>query len=433
VEQVSSLKTSTKYKKTPIGEIPVDWEVGTFSSIADINPKRNLERGEIYPFVEMAAITPDSHRIHSSRHRKYTGSGSKFKNRDTIFARITPCTENGKTAYVDILKEGQYGHGSTEFIILGPKSNTDSKFIYYCAKWDGIRSIAVSKMEGTSGRQRVPNRVFTEDIFVPIPPLPEQKRIAEILTTLDVTIEKTAQIIEKTKEAKKGLMQELLTRGIGHKKFKKTEIGEIPEVWGIVKTQNIALETKNAIKAGPFGSELKKSMFVKNGYKVYGQEQVISNDFSVGNYYISEEKFNKLKDFEIKPNDVLISLVGTFGKISVVPDKVEKGIINPRLIKISPNTKKMLSKFLKYLLTSDLLQRQMSQYTHGGTMGILNAKIIKDLCFPVPPIPEQNAITMILQEIDAEIEKETIYKKYLEDSKKGLMQVLLTGKIRVTM
>ena len=174
-------------------------------------------------------------------------------------------------------------------------------------------------------------------------------------------------------------------------------------------------------------------MFVQNGYKVYGQEQVISNDFSVGNYYISEEKFNKLKDFEIKPNDVLISLVGTFGKISVVPENVEKGIINPRLIKISPNAKKMLPEFLKYLLTRILLQRQMSQYMHGGTMGILNAKIIKDLYFPVPPIPEQNAITMILQEIDTEIEKETIYKKYLEDSKKGLMQVLLTGKIRVTL
>ena len=200
-----------KFKKTEIGEIPVEWEVGTCSKIADVNPKRDLERGTIYPFVEMAALDSESHRVKFSKPRKYEGSGTRFQNGDTLFARITPCTENGKTAYVDFLKEIKFGHGSTEFIVLGPKENVDSKFIYYCAKWEKVRNIAVSKMEGTSGRQRVPVRAFLEDIFIAIPPLFEQKQIAEILSSIDDEIEKESNHKEQLELLKKGLMQVLLT------------------------------------------------------------------------------------------------------------------------------------------------------------------------------------------------------------------------------
>jgi len=200
-----------KFKETEIGEMPVEWKVGAFSEIADINPKRDLEKGVSYPFVEMAAIDSESHNVQFSKPRKYEGSGTKFQNGDTLFARITPCTENGKTAYVDFLKENNFGHGSTEFIVLGPPKNVDSKFIYYCAKWDKVRNIAVSKMEGTSGRQRVPSRVFSEDIFIPMPPLPEQKQITEILSSVDEEIERETSHKEQLGLLKKGLMQVLLT------------------------------------------------------------------------------------------------------------------------------------------------------------------------------------------------------------------------------
>ena len=240
MDQIKNLKTGIKYKDTPIGKMPVDWKASAFSELADINPKRNLRSGTICPFVEMAAITSQVHRVQYTKLREFKGGGSKFQNGDTLFARITPCTENGKTAYVDFLNETELGHGSTEFIILGPKKGVDGKFIYYVAKWDKVRNIAVSKMEGTSGRQRVPSKVFFEDIFVPIPPFSEQKKIAEILKTVDEAIETTDQIIQKTKEIKKGLMQKLLTRGIGHKKFKKTEVGEKPFDWEVGKLSDIA-------------------------------------------------------------------------------------------------------------------------------------------------------------------------------------------------
>ena len=143
-------------------------------------------------------------------------------------------------------------------------------------------------------------------IRIPLPPLKEQQKIASILSNVDELIQKTEQIIEQTQRLKKGLMQRLLTKGIGHTKFKKTELGEIPKEWQLVDITHI-IKDKDGIKTGPFGSSLKKEIFVSKGYKIYGQENVIPDDFTRGNYYITEEVFLKMKKYEIKPGDVLIS------------------------------------------------------------------------------------------------------------------------------
>ena len=119
-------------------------------------------------------------------------------------------------------------------------------------------------------------------------------------------------------------------------------IGEIPSHWEMKKVSYLSKE----MISGPFGSSLKKEFYTKSGYKIYGQEQVIKDDFSYGDYYISEEKFNELKRCEIKSGDILISCVGTFGKISMVPNEFEKGIINPRLLKVSPNDSILSEYFL---------------------------------------------------------------------------------------
>ena len=113
------------------------------------------------------------------------------------------------------------------------------------------------------------------------------------------------------------------------------KLPELPDGWGWVKVDAIAEHDQYAIKAGPFGSALKKSSYVKSGYKIYGQEQVISGNWETGDYYISEEKFNELISCRVKPYDILISLVGTVGKVLILPKGISDGIINPRLIKIT--------------------------------------------------------------------------------------------------
>ena len=150
-----------------------------------------------------------------------------------------------------------------------------------------------------------------------IPSLPEQKKIASILTSVDGVIENTQKQIDKLQDLKKATMNELLIKGIGHTEFKDSELGRIPKSWEVVTLKDVC----EKLKPGPFGSAITKSMYVHEGYKVYGQEQVISGDITIGDYYIPESKYEELTAFKVQASDVLISLVGTIGKSLIVPDK----------------------------------------------------------------------------------------------------------------
>ncbi len=416
--QVRSLETGRKFKDTPIGKIPVDWQVGTFSEIAEVNPKRDLKKEAVYPFVEMAAITSESHKIQFRTPRKYKGGGAKFKNKDTLFARITPCTENGKTAYVDSLNKNQFGHGSTELIVLGPKDNINSKFIYYCAKWDKIRNIAISKMEGTSGRQRVPNRVFLEDIFVPIPPLPEQKKIAEILSMVDDAVEETDGVIEKTKELKKGLMQKLLTRGIGHKKFKKTEIGKIPKEWKVGQISD-------------YGEIVTGSTPDTSAKEFYGNDYPFVTPFDLGkNKIIMSSKKNLSKKGSMVArllpiNAILFVCIGsTIGKTGVAGTQLATNQqINSVVCKGNDYN------FVFYYLT--FISNKIKKLAGTQAVPIVNKSLFSSVAVAIPKISEQRKIGNIISSIDLQIENEGRKKQELEALKKSLMQILLTGKIRV--
>jgi len=166
-----------------------EWKPVSLGDVIEINPRRNYERGKMAPYVPMNALTEWKRKIARLDRRENTGSGSKFINGDVLLARITPCLENGKTAYVDVLEEGEVGFGSTEFIVLrGKEGIIDNLFVYYFSRSEEFRSFAIKSMSGTSGRQRVPNAAISEYQFM-LPPLAEQKRIAHILGTLDDKIE----------------------------------------------------------------------------------------------------------------------------------------------------------------------------------------------------------------------------------------------------
>ena len=218
------------------------WLRMPFSQAVKVNPRRIVARGTLAPFVDMAALPTEIREVRPRRVRPVGGGGSRFTNGDTLFARITPCTENGKTGLVDCLPTGEVATGSTEFIVLCPRHElTLPRFVYYMAKSPIFRSFAVSRMRGTSGRQRVPASVF-DDFKVGVPPLPEQRKIAAILSSVDDAIEKTQAVIDQVQVVKRGLMQELLTRGLPgrHTRFKQTEIGKIPEEWAIVRIIDVA-------------------------------------------------------------------------------------------------------------------------------------------------------------------------------------------------
>jgi len=207
--KIRSEKTH-KFKNSPLGRIPEEWEVGNIKDLAELNPKTKIDPKKLYPFVEMDATPIMGKKYRYINFRKGREGGTKFKRGDILIARITPCAENGKSLLVPL--DIQVGIGSTEFIVFRAKENIDNIFLFYLLISDHVRTVAIGLMEGTSGRQRIPNYVFEEVIKVAVPKFKfEQKRIAEILSQIDNTIEKEEAYKQKLERIKKGLMEDLLT------------------------------------------------------------------------------------------------------------------------------------------------------------------------------------------------------------------------------
>lgn len=175
-------------------------------------------------------------------------------------------------------------------------------------------------------------------------------------------------------------------------------------------------------KRGPFGGSLKKEIFVEHGYKVYEQQHAIKNDFSLGRYYITEEKFNEMKGFELLANDLIMSCSGTIGKIAIFPPDAEKGIINQALLRLRPQ-KNINIVFLKILLEG--ITNSFIENSHGaGLQNVASVGILKDIKIPLPPLDIQQKI---VSEIEILEEKEKKAKEGLEELKGSISELMDTN------
>lgn len=226
-----------------------EWREVKVSDVIEMNPRLTLKKGTLAKKIAMKDLAEFNRKIQSYEITEFT-SGTKFQNGDTLFARITPCLENGKTAYVDILEEGEVAFGSTEFIVLRAKTGiTDDKFVYYLSISPDFRNVAIKSMTGSSGRQRVQNSVLANK-SIKIPPLKEQKRIANILSSIDDKIELNNKLTETLEEIAQAIFKHWFVdfefpneNGEPYKssggKFVESELGMIPESWEITNLDEI--------------------------------------------------------------------------------------------------------------------------------------------------------------------------------------------------
>lgn len=207
----------------------------------DFNPREILPKGQLAKKVAMEKLRPFCRDIEEFEVAKYSG-GAKFRNGDTLLARITPCLENGKTAQVRFLNDGELGFGSTEYIVLRAKEGvSDSDYIYYLSTSPKFREIAIQSMVGSSGRQRVQQDVL-EKAELHIPPLDEQRKIAGVLSALDDKIELNNKINRNLEAQAQAIFKSWFIdfEPFKNGKFIDSELGKIPEGWKVVLLSNIA-------------------------------------------------------------------------------------------------------------------------------------------------------------------------------------------------
>lgn len=200
-----------RFEDSAIGSIPKKWSVMPLTKVIEVNPKRHLKKGCSATYLDMSNMPIKSSRAKSWVIRNFT-SGTRFQNGDTLLARITPCLENGKTCYVDFLKESEVGWGSTEYIILCPKPPLPLEYAYLLARTENFRSFSISNMSGSSGRQRVPSQCF-EHFNIVLP----STIILEIFNSFVKTIFTKIKTVDEESHSLKNLRDTLLPNLISGK------------------------------------------------------------------------------------------------------------------------------------------------------------------------------------------------------------------------
>lgn len=393
---------------------PKDWKIRKLKEVCDIldndriplsSAERNLIKGE-YPYYGANGLVDKINKwIFDEKLILVAEDGGnffEFANRPIAYRVDGKCWVNN------------HAH------VLRPKSEYIFDYIFYLLEHKNI----VPYINGST-RSKL-NRGDLEEILLWCPKEIEQKKIAEILSTVDEQIEKTEQIIQETQRLKKGLMQKLFTEGIGHTKFKQTKIGRIPEEWKVVKFTNY-VELKH-------GFQFRDYDFTDEGIpivKIANLKDGSGLDFS-NITYISQKRLYEFQEYQLKVDDILMALTGaTLGKVSVISEDYGPILQNYRVGKFTPKNDKIDKNFLSHYLRSERLRGKMFSLINESAQPNVGKADFDKIYMGLPTKNEQKYISQLLNEVNNKIELEQKTKAELENLKKGLMQKLLTGKVRV--
>ena len=425
-------KVRAGYKMTELGEIPIEWEVKRLEECTN-------------------KITDGSHTspapVEISNYKICTVANMKKYKLD-----LENSTNISEEDYIRLIKNGCSAERGD---VLLSKDGTVGKTLVYSQSGENIvflSSIAIIRpqknillgeylnqyLQETRTLERLSNtktgsaikRIVLKDIKnikIIIPKIQEQEKIASILSTVDEQIDNVDALIEKNKELKKGLMQTLLTKGIGHTKFKRSEIGEIPEEWELESMNKIVTSTQ--LGTNTLGKENEKIPMLKMGNLTIG-----GFDFNKLEY-ISEEELEMNKEYILSNGDFLFNTRNTLelvGKSAVWNSQIDKAIFNSNIMRIK-YCSKINDFYMGYYFSSDIGWKQLKSISTGTTsVAAIYTKDLMKIKVIIPSIGEQEKIVSILLEVDKKIEEYENKKQKLEELKKGLMQQLLTGMIRVT-
>lgn len=401
------------YKMTSLGVIPQDWEEKKLGDIAEINPRNGEITSQFVTFLTMSDISEHGGIIKENiiPNISLKPGFTSFKKGDIIIAKITPCFENGKGALLDNITE-EYGFGSTEFHVI--RSRQCNHFIYFHTISYAFRKRLESQMTGSAGQKRVPADSVSS-YKLPVPPLPEQQKIAEVLGTWDKAIEKQSQLIKKLELRKKGLMQQLLT---GKKRlpgfngeWKKVAFSSVIE-----KISNGYVYDVNSIGSVP----ITRIETISKGFIDYTKVGYVQ--------YVEE-----LEKYKLRKGDILFSHINSIthiGKVAIF--KSDKELYHGMNLLLIRAKESMNKNYLYYFLSSTIARKKVRSFAKQAVnQASVNTDELKKWTIYIPEVAEQNSIAEVLTAADREIELAQQKFELLRQQKSGLMQQLLTGKKRV--
>jgi type I restriction enzyme S subunit len=406
--------------------MPKNWKTYNLFDFIDINPRMKFNSSEEYSFVEMKDLDPSSRRVLPSNIKKLKG-GAKFQNGDTLFARITPCLQNGKICQVKGLKNNK-GFGSTEFLVFRGKENvSDNDFVYYLSREPFVRQFAESNMIGTSGRQRVAKESF-QNLELKLPPLKEQTQIANILSAIDDKIENNLATNKTLEDMAMALYKHWFVDfgPFQDGEFVESELGLIPKDWKVKRLDDIC----DKIYSG--GTPKTKESSYWNGDIPWLSSGETRNKFiNSTDKYITELGLNKSSARMANRSDTVIASAGqgkTRGQTSLlfIDTSVNQSVIILRANKnyIFPETL-----FVDLSLRYDEFRMISDSYS---TRGSLTTKLLgSQIKLVLPQVELQkefnNELVLMYDQINSNLQENQSLTK-LRDT---LLPKLINGEVRL--
>ncbi|WP_433704174.1 restriction endonuclease subunit S [Paraburkholderia sacchari] len=421
-----------------VGAVPHHWQMKPVKAVASINDDVLPETTE--PTYELTYVDIGSVSLGSGIESTETFTFKDAPSRARRLVRdgdvIVSTVRTYLKAIASIVEPPENLVVSTGFAIVRPLDMIAPGFAKYALQSPTFVDAVISRSTGVS--YPAINASDLARIALPVPPRDEQSAIASFLnretSKIDSLIAEQEKLLKLLAEKRQATISHAVTHGLNPDVPMKDSgvawLGNVPAHWRVVPLKRLLAD----VKAGPFGSALTKEMYVSSGYRVYGQEQVIPADFSIGDYYIDDSKYRELQQYSVRGGDILISCVGTFGKIAIVPENVEPGIINPRLIRVRVGAS-LSGRYLEAVLRSSVVFEQLSMVSRGGTMDVINIGTLNAVTLAVPPMREQEGLLAFLDEETTKLDQLKSEAEnaidLLKERRGALISAAVTGKIDV--
>ena len=418
-----------------LGDIPAHWEARRLkycvrrTTDAVAGPEFDL------PYVGLEQVASWTGRLcFSEQAQSITGLANVFQPGDVLFGKLRPYLAK-------VVRAESPGMCTGELLVLRPDGAAQGYLFYSLLSPEFIAVVDASTYGAKMPRA---SWEFIGNLPILVPPSAEQRAIAAFLdretARIDALIARKERQIELLEEKRAALISHAVTKGLDpNVPMKDTGIewlGEMPAHWEVVPLKHITVPGRDAVRTGPFGSQLLASEMVGGTIKVYNQRSVLDKNFCRGENYVSREKYAELSAFGVSPGDLLVTTRGTIGRCAIVPEEAELGILHPCLMRVRPEPAKMRAEYLATLIQDSVLVRtQLLLMSNATTIDVIYSDSLKRVQMPLPPRREQDLILAHLDQVD---EKAGMLSKQVGDSigilrefRTALISAAVTGKIDV--